>query len=121
MIENNYVKFWIENEILYCIYKSNYEIDIEGAKQIVKDRLICQNNIKYPAFADFKGVKSVSKEARDYLAKEGSFLVKACAILVSSPVDKIMINFYSKINKPIIPTKLFTNNEDALKWLQQFK
>jgi len=36
-------------------------------------------------------------------------------------LNKIIVNFFLSISKPNVPTKLFTNKEDAIKWLQQFK
>jgi hypothetical protein len=43
----------------------------------------------------------------------------AKALLTTSVADKIIGQFYIKINKPIIKTKLFTNKEKAIIWLKQ--
>jgi hypothetical protein len=35
--------------------------------------------------------------------------------------QRILGNFYIKFQKPMIPTKIFNNHEDALEWLNLFK
>ena len=120
-VENDFAKFWIEDGILYFVYKKGIKVSIEAAKQIVADRLKVQNGVSYPVFCDMKGVKDSDKPARDYLAKEGSELVTAVAVMIDSPVTKIMLNFYLNINGPITPTRMFTEQDKALEYLKTFK
>lgn len=119
MTQNDFAKYWIENGILFFIYKDDIDIDLNAAIKIVEDRINYQNHKNYPVLADFRKVK-INKEGRDYLAKAGSKNVTACAVLTDSPVNKIMANFYLKIDKPVTPTKMFTEKEEAIKWLAQF-
>lgn len=119
-IENEFAKFWIDRGIMHFVYKEALVVDLQAAKKIVEDRIRCQDNIPYPAFADCRGLKEINREARNYLAKEGSNLIVACALLSDSVVHKTMANFYLTLNKPSTPTKLFTDKNDALVWLQQY-
>jgi hypothetical protein len=119
-IENEFAKFWIDDGILHFVYNQGIIIDLHVAKKIVEDRIRCQDNIPYPAFADCRGLKEINREARNYLAKEGSNLIVACALLSDSIVHKAMANFYLTLNKPSTPTKLFTEKSAALAWLQQY-
>jgi hypothetical protein len=41
----------------------------------------------------------------------------AFAILIDSSVSRVVGNFFLGINKPAVPTKLFTNEKEAVKWL----
>lgn len=120
--DNSFASFFIGDDgILFFTYKENLELNIEAAKIIVQDRINFQAKKSFPAFVDCRGIKSISKEARDYFAKKGSDLIIASALLYDSPVHKIIANFYLQINKPVVPSKAFTNKEEALKWLEQFK
>ena len=119
MKENDFAKYWIENDILFFEYKDNVEIDLDAAKAIVNDRIKFQDYKDFPILADFRRVKSINKEAREYLAKSGSKNVTACAVLTDSPVNRIMLNFYLKIDKPVTPTRMFSSNDEALEWLHQ--
>ena len=65
-------------------------------------------------------MKRADKAARDFLAKEGSSYTKGVAIIVDSPMTKIIGNFYLGLNKPTTPTKMFTDKEGALEYLSQF-
>ena len=40
------------------------------------------------------------------------------AILVNSPLLKVLANTYMMFYKPITPTKMFTRKESALKWFE---
>ena len=115
--ENQFAEFWVENGILHFIYKPGVVLNLEAAKTIVADRIALQNGRSYPVFCDMRGIKDSNKEARDYLAKEGSALVTAVGVIIESPVTKIMVNFYLSINKPITPTRMFTDKALALEFL----
>jgi hypothetical protein len=119
--ENEYAEFWNENDVLFFIYKPGITMNLQAAKLVVADRISVQKNIPYPVFCDMRGIKDSDKPARDYLAKEGSTLVKAVAVLIESPVTKIMANFYLTISRPTVPTKMFTDKIQALDFLQTFK
>lgn len=116
-IENDYAKFHVISGIMHFIYKDGVELDLASAKEVVSDRLKAQGNMSYPVMCDIRGLRSVDKEARDYLAKQGSQQVSAVALIVGSPARKVMSNFYLAVNKPEVPTKLFISQEEALEFL----
>jgi hypothetical protein len=118
--ENDFAEFWIEENVLFFIYKPGISINLEAAKRIVADRKKVQNGIEYPVFCDMRGIKDSDKPARDFLAKEGSSMVKAVGVLTDSPVTKIMLNFYLTISRPLVPTKMFTDKNNALEFLKSF-
>lgn len=118
--ENDYATFWIEAGVVYFVYKANTSIDLNAAKQILRDRITFQGEVDYPIYCDIRGMRRADKEARDFLAKEGSSYTKAVAIIVDSPMTKIIGNFYLGLNKPTAPTKMFTEKQEALEYLKQF-
>jgi hypothetical protein len=118
--ENDYATFWMEAGIVYFVYKENASIDLQAAKQIVEDRIRFQKQVDFPIYCDIRGMKRADKAARDFLAKEGSSYTKGVAIIVDSPMTKIIGNFYLGLNKPTTPTKMFTDKEEALEYLSQF-
>lgn len=120
-IENEFASFYIEDGILYFIYKNNIELDLEAAIRVVEDRKSIQKGISYPVICDIRGLKNVDKTARDYLAKEGSSLVTAVALIMDSPAYQFMANFYLKVSKPNVPTKMFTTMTEALGFVDKYK
>jgi hypothetical protein len=54
------------------------------------------------------------------MATIGATLVKAGALITGSAVNKTIGNIFLSIDKPLVPTKLFTNEESARQWLREY-
>ena len=120
-IENAFIKYWVEEDILFGEYKHVDVNSLAIAMECVKDRLLLANGNSYPYLLDARKLRSINKEARDYFASEESEkCMVAGAILVDSSITTIIGNFFLKINKPSIPTRIFTDKEKALDWLRKF-
>ncbi|MFD2939196.1 DUF7793 family protein [Flavobacterium notoginsengisoli] len=118
--ENQNARFWIEDGILFFEYKPRTAIDLEVAMRVVADRIAFQNERHFPVFCDTRGIASIDKAARDYLAKSGSMLAKAVALIGSENVSITMSTFYLEISRPSVPTRIFTIREEALDYLKSF-
>jgi hypothetical protein len=118
--ENEFARFWICNQILFFEYKDKVVIDLAAAQCIVVDRVRVQKEVAYPVFCDARGIISIDKEARDYLAQSGSILTKAVSLLVYQSVSFSMSSFYLKISKPRVPTRMFTDKTAALAFLSNY-
>lgn len=118
--ENQNAKFWIDNGILFFEYKPNTVIDLELAMRMVADRISFQNERPLPVLCDIRGVISTDKAGRDYLAKSGSLLAKAVALIVNENVSMTMSTFYLEISKPSVPTRIFAIEQEALDYLKDF-
>lgn len=118
--ENEYAQFWITNGILIFEYKPNIILSLEVAQNIVADRIHFQNEKSFPVLCDVRGIVDTEKSGRDYLAQSGSVLTKAVALIVHQKVSSTISNFYLRINKPTVPTQLFTNQDEALAYLKPF-
>lgn len=114
-----YMTMEIKKGILVVEY-SDVHITLEVARDIVRSRLKYQKCDMIPALAHGKSILSANKEARDYFATEGNEGMSALAIIMESAFSCVLGNFYLKVSKPNIPTRLFSNEEQATKWLQQF-
>lgn len=112
------IKF--ENSLMIGVYVKNLTIDLDLAKEMVRERLRLLNGRTYPFLADVRQLKLATKEARDYFAKEGVKGMTALAILIGNPLTVIMANLFITFSKPLVPTKAFRTREQAVKWLQQF-
>lgn len=120
----NKMEFSIKDNILYGPYPEGVELDLEFVKNTVAQRLEFLEGKELPALIDTTGVKSATKEARDYFAKaESSAGLKAAALLSRSTFSTFLSNFFIKISliKSPIPVRSFTKEEEAIAWLKQFK
>lgn len=120
LFENELAKVTIEEGILIGSFKCAF-IDLELANKITAYRLEVQKGKNYPILSNIRAVKSSTKSARDFLASEkGCTGVIAAAVLIDSPISSMIGNFFIRVSKPLRPTKIFTNEEEAKKWLSQF-
>ena len=88
------------------------------AQERVRDSL---HKEKTRVLIDMTSVSQISKKARDYFANERTGSIqRATALMIGSPVSRVIGNFFLGLNKPITPTRLFTNPTEAVKWLQTF-
>ncbi|MEM6522359.1 MAG: hypothetical protein AAGF85_10895 [Bacteroidota bacterium] len=118
--ETPYAYMKIENSIFIFVYKPQELLNAEIANICIEDRFKYCEYEPYPVLADIRQVKSFTKEARDLLATKGTDLLSAAAILVKSPVQRMITNFYIEVNKPKKPTRMFTDEKKALKWLSKY-
>jgi hypothetical protein len=118
--ENAYVRIWKEDGILVVVYKKNTVIGLEVAKEITT---FCKNysgDVSYPVLSYIQYIKVISKEAREYFAcKEACEKIIKGAVIVDSGFSRILGNIFLTIDKPAVPSKMFTNKEEAIKWLKK--
>lgn len=120
MLETPYMKLWKQESILFCSYSDKLNVDLKIAKHCVKSRLDFSEGASYPVLIRLQGVCSITKEARDYFGEEGSKFIKAGALIIISPLTKILGNIFLNINQPKVPTRIFTNEKDAIEWLKKY-
>jgi hypothetical protein len=103
------------------IVKQGAEITIDEIKENFAALSQITASKKAPSLIDLRGIKSINREARVYLSDEETVSNNsASALLIGSPVSKMIGNFFIGLNKPPYPTKLFTSESKALEWLKGF-
>ncbi|MEM6522360.1 MAG: hypothetical protein AAGF85_10900 [Bacteroidota bacterium] len=118
--ETEFGFFKIEDSILIFIYKSQQLFDEAMAEKVIEDRFKFSHYQEYPVLADIRGVEYFSSNAKKVMVEKGNQLISAAAILVKSPVERMIANSYININKPPKPTRMFTDEKRAIKWLGKF-
>ncbi|EJL59496.1 DUF7793 family protein [Flavobacterium sp. CF136] len=120
-VENDFIKFWIEDNILYSQFKKPTDGTIENIKAIIDLRTKISDNKKQYWCYDFNGIKSYDKDARDYAEKNGQEHLAACAAVLNSHISKFILNAFMTLKKPIVPLKGFTKKNEAVNWLNELK
>ena len=109
VIETSIGKVWLDEEgIIREKVHAGSVIDLDVAKEeIAAYAVLCKNEAR-PILVDIRNVKSVTREARSHLAgEEGTKVTRAVALLIGSPLSKIMGNFFLGLNKTSFPSRLF--------------
>jgi hypothetical protein len=119
--ESDFVHLLLKDNILEVSYMPGLRITQEIAEKIVSDRLSFAEGKNMATMIMSRGVISMDKAAREYLASvEGTKNLLATAIIVDSAFSSFLGNFFLRVNKTKMPVKIFSNIPRAKKWLQQF-
>lgn len=111
---------WI-GEILEATYKAGPKIDLEAAKVILNERLEFTGGKDVPVLVIDSGLVRMDKQARDFLSSnQGVKGIRASALISSSVVNSMLVNFILKISRPNLPVKVFTDRAEAITWLKSF-
>jgi hypothetical protein len=117
-------RVWLDPEtrIIMAEFDDGAELDIEDARASTRAMTEVSGGEERPLLVDFSNLKSQTKECREYYAKDPEHIktYSAVALLVSSPLSRIIANFFLGINKPIKPTRLFEDRGAAVEWLKQY-
>jgi hypothetical protein len=70
-----------------------------------------------PGLGDMRGVRGIDREARALYA-DAPQAVSAMALLVGSPLSRAVGTFFIGFNRTRVPTRLFTSETDAIRWLR---
>lgn len=109
----------LENEVIHIIIKTEQEVTIDMAKAISEGReRLSANKKRLVLYTTLSKIVIPSPEVRKYLAgADRSKYIIANALVISSLPQKIVSNFYMRINKPVVPTKFFDTDQAAMDWL----
>jgi hypothetical protein len=122
VFENEFMRLEWRNGIIRGMYKQG-PITLDMAKKVVHNRLKFANYRDVPIMIGENGLRSIEKDAREYLSSdEGIKGLKAGALVTKSLFSRHLANFFIRISviRPKIPTRLFSDEEEALEWLKQY-
>jgi hypothetical protein len=113
------ISLYDESYYELCI-KDNVEIFIEDVDRI-KDAQRQLSGLRIPVLISGGKYSTTNVDVMKYLAKnENMPYSKVSAYITNSISQKLLGNFYLKINKPERPTRFFSNKKDAIDWLKQY-
>lgn len=115
------IKFTIgPDDILRTECFPNTVMTLEDGKESTRISAEMVNFEAQPLLCDLSNVIKMTQECRRHFASaEHAATFSKCALIVTSPVSMIIGNFFIGLNKPLKPTRLFTNKEEGLKWLKE--
>ena len=113
--------FWFdENGIVCCVTKNTHLQTLEDIskgfnkfKQIIGKRKVC-------VLLDLTNSVEISREIRNFIASELPEFVTAIALISKTAFGKMLASVFLSISAQPYPTKMFSHEKEALKWLQQY-
>jgi len=115
---------WIDNDgIVYSVPKPGITTNFskESSKQdMIRFGEITGNKKVCLIIESNPHSKPPAKEQRDFIADQLNSFTKAMAIIITSPVSKMIANLFFGLKPPKYPAKMFTSVEDAREWVKQY-
>jgi hypothetical protein len=114
--------WWMEEPgILVSISKKDApQIGREQSRTQIEEVWKAAGEKKVCLLLDITHAKPGKREDREFAAEELAKLVKAMALISSSPLGKMVANLFFNLKPPPYPTKMFTDENEARKWLLQY-
>jgi len=120
IFEGEIATYWVEDDgILVSVSKSPRRTveNIKGNIALVKK---ITNNKKSPLLIYLSASPIPDKETRKFVNAQLANTYSAMAMVSKPGLASIIMKFLFKFNKPPIPMKNFTDEDEARRWLRQF-
>jgi hypothetical protein len=107
--------------IIRVLFKKNKEIGPPALKELFEKFSMIVEGVNYPFiyFAE-DGSVTFTTEGNAYSKQNQHVFPKMCSAFVTkSLAQRLIANFYLKINKPANPSKLFKSQDEAEIWCSQ--
>lgn len=119
--ETSKIKFKFgPDKILYTECSPNTTMTLDDGKESTRISAEMVNYEPRPLLCDLTNVVRMSQDCRKHFAgPEHSATFSKCALIVTSPISRLIGNFFLGLNKPLKPTRLFNSRDEGLKWLNE--
>ncbi len=108
--------------IIHYTFKPIEDLKIEHALEMFETVGRIGKAKKYPTLLTVNKYMNIESEVRQLWADSSvNKYASAEAMVLMNVAIKLIGNFYIQINKPVIPTQMFTSEKPALEWLKKFK
>ncbi len=103
---------------VHAVMRTGCEMVLADAQENVAMTYEVAGRQRTRVLVDMRGVRSQSRDARQYFGgDEAEKVLTAVALLIGSPVSRVLANFFLRLSPQRIPTALFTDDTSAVTWL----
>ena len=121
VVETPTSTYWIDSEGILCVIsKKANEVDLETRKKNFNEFRSVTGNKKMCMLIDITNSAPVTRETRNFNAKELPRAFKAIAFVCRSPLAKMLAHLFLGFNSDNLPTKIFSREAEAREWLRQY-
>jgi hypothetical protein len=112
----------LKGDLIKIRFRENIDVELEDIKKLQEPKTRLTGGRPYYQLVVSPRFASVSKEAREFSASpEANKGVLAKAVVTKSLGMRLVVNFFISINKPPVPHRAFTKEEDALAWIEELR
>lgn len=119
MIEGPSGKIWLREDGIVCVRAApGVAHDEHSAAGNLKALRELAGDGRIPVLVDMRETGPVDRAARHAYAH--AEFISAQGLLVASPFTRIVANLFLRLGGLSQPARMFTSEDDALKWLKEF-
>jgi hypothetical protein len=112
-------RIWLRPDgIVQLVLAPQVPIGLEDAVAASEAMARLTGGRRRPLLVNGRESGPLDRPARTELASRGD-LVSAVALVVGTPLSRMMGNFFLNVSRPEYPTRLFDDEASALAWLQE--
>jgi hypothetical protein len=104
-----------DGRYIHLVWNRSVRIEEVDAHAAMASVNVVADGGEYPMLVDMATTESVSRQARAVFSIPCA--ASRIALLGSSPVDRVLANFFLSLHVPPCPTRFFTSRDDAMAWL----
>lgn len=121
LMETRVCTFRLDPEgFVRAVMSQGARFDLTDARECVAATFDVAGRRRTPVLVDMRGVLSQTREAREYfVCAETAERLRAVALLVDSPLSRLLGNFFLRKSAHLVPTRLFTDEAAAKSWLAE--
>lgn len=105
--------------IVHLVWGPRVAMGLEDAVAAIDAMTKLTGGRRSPLLVDVHDSSAQDRPARVEFVRRGD-LVSAVALIVGTPLSRIMGNFFLTVSRPMAPTRLFDDEASALAWLEEF-
>ena len=111
----------VEPGIARVIYKVDARVTVAEARENVEAVTKMVDGVHSPVFIDVRTVSTIDRHSRQYfVGDEAGEVTSATALLVDSPISRVIGNFFIGLNRSEWPVRMFSGESEAMVWLEGF-
>lgn len=122
IIETRSAKIWLgEDGIIRLVSLGSHGEGLAPAQENWQAVDQMRQGKRRPILGDIRKTGPVDAEGRKFYANvEAKDLISAVALLVESPISRVVGSLFLGLNRPPVPIRIFTSEQQALEWLRGF-
>ena len=120
VIKHPKFRIWLRPDgIVQLVWAPRTMVLLEDATAALEEMAKLTGERRSPLLVDMRETGPLDRPTRAELTRR-SDLQSAVALVAGTPLSRMMVNFFLRVNEPPFPTRLFDDEASAIAWLQGF-
>jgi hypothetical protein len=121
VIEERATQNWVGADgFMRSKIRAGTDFTVEDSQAALRATKTLVTELPTPVLVDCRGVRTATRDSRLFWeTPEAKRTLSAMAMLVGSPVSRMIVSFFVRLVRPDFQLRSFTSEEDAVRWLRE--